>query len=271
MKVNFMVIGAARSATTSICKILDSHPDICFSSVKEPQFFSNNDWRNNLNGYHKLFKRNNALLYGEGSTNYTKHPWFNNHIPRDIHEYNPDMKFIYVIRNPIDRILSHYKFALERGYTNSTISEAIKNNSIYIDTSKYMSQIKPYLEQFGRDQIQIIVFDDFKNNPQLVIDSICTFLKITPLNINSNQTHFNQTQKGYIGLKKYDHPKTFLGLLGKWKHIIQRKLKTHSDRPNFSLQPNEVQYITSQTRQEIMDIGKLINRDLSSWISQPPK
>ena len=123
MKVNFLIIGAARSATTSLSSILASHQSISFSKPKEPQFFSKENWRDSIGAYHKLFKKKEGVLYGEGSTNYTKAPFFNKNIYSDILEYNPDMKFIYMVRHPLERIKSHYKFALERGYTIESINK----------------------------------------------------------------------------------------------------------------------------------------------------
>ena len=132
-KVDFLVLGAARSATTSISTILARHPDICFSQPKEPQFFSQEDWRNHLDSYKSLFKKE-ARLYGEGSTNYTKFPLFNPKIHNDIYEYNPNMKLIYIMRHPIDRIISHYKFAIERGYSVDSIDIEILKNPVYLQT-----------------------------------------------------------------------------------------------------------------------------------------
>src|SRR5690349_21805688 len=108
MKVNFIILGAMKCGTSSLSKILSLHPDISFSQPKEPDFFSkNNDWKNKLHEYHSLFPKK-AMLYGDGSTSYTKYPAYNLSIWDDIYEYNNNMKFIYLIRNPIERTISHY-------------------------------------------------------------------------------------------------------------------------------------------------------------------
>ncbi len=135
MKTNFLIIGAAKSATTSLCSGLSLHPDICFSDPKEPQFFSDPNWRQNLEGYHSLFK-DDAKLYGEGSTNYTKQPLFNKNIHSDIYEYNPEMKLIYIMRHPIDRIISHYIHAYNRGYETTDLNSTLNTNKHFLNLSK---------------------------------------------------------------------------------------------------------------------------------------
>ena len=96
MKVNTLIIGAARSATTSLSQILDQHPDICLSRPKEPQFFSDPDWREKIETYHNCFHEE-AKIYLDASTNYSKYPAFNKHIHQDIKEYNVSKKAINLI------------------------------------------------------------------------------------------------------------------------------------------------------------------------------
>ena len=138
MKVNLFIIGAARSATTSLSNLIAAHPDVCFSKPKEPQFFSDSSWRDKTEHYHsKFFKE--AKIYAEGSTNYTKIPAFNTDVAANIHDYNPDAKLIYMMRHPIERILSHYYFAVERGYTEKELNKEVIENPIYLQTSRYFA------------------------------------------------------------------------------------------------------------------------------------
>ncbi|MCB0382385.1 MAG: sulfotransferase, partial [Psychroserpens sp.] len=116
MTVNFLLIGAAKSATTSLSNALSQHPDICFSNPKEPEFFCKDNWRDKIENYHSLFKQKSVKLYGEGSTNYSKFPHYNKNIHKDIFDYNPNMKIIYMMRHPIDRIVSHYIHSYNRGH-----------------------------------------------------------------------------------------------------------------------------------------------------------
>jgi hypothetical protein len=265
IKVNFMIIGAARSATTSLCNILATHPDVCFSSIKEPQFFSNDNWRDHIEQYHALFKKT-ASVYGEGSTNYTKYPFFNVSIPADIYEYNPDMKFIYMMRHPVDRMVSHYKFAVERGYTNKEIDLELNSNEIYIETSKYYSQIKRYIDQFGKDNIKLVLFNDFINDQKKIMQEVVDFIGIPSYESFSNLAHANKSWTGVIGHKKYDAPKSFFDKINKAVHIFSRRLRTRPNLEKAALSSETKKKIINELEQDIHLLEKLMNKDLSSWL-----
>jgi hypothetical protein len=264
MKVNFLIIGAARSATTSLSQILGSHPDICFSSTKEPQFFCKENWRESLNQYHALFTKE-AKLYGEGSTNYSKYPSFNTSIHADIYEYNPEMKFIYIMRHPLERIVSHYKFALERGYTTTEINKEVIENPIYINTSMYYSQVKLYIDQFGRDKIKLILFDDFKKDPKKTLDEVFDFLDVPIFDYNKDLLHSNKSLSGAIGHKKYDNPMTFQDKLKKLWHYFNRKVYSSKISHDPLSHDTELK-IYSDLKDDILQLENLLDRDLSHWL-----
>lgn len=260
-----MIIGAARSATTSLCRILASHPDIGFSSIKEPQFFSKDDWRNHADHYHTLFIKE-AKLYGEGSTNYTKYPFFNTKIHADIFNYNPNMKFIYIMRHPVDRMISHYRFAVERGYTSNEINNEVLGNKIYLETSKYYSQIKHYIDQFGKESVKLIFFDEFKNDPKKIMDEVFEFIGIHSFEFSPKLAHSNKSWSGVIGHKKYDAPKTIIAKIKKGLHIVYRQLKPNRKLKNDQLLPETKQRIISELTEDIHDLERLTNKDLSNWL-----
>lgn len=264
IKVNFLVIGAARSATTSISNILGSHPDICFSNPKEPQFFSKSNWNQHLDEYHNLFKEE-AKLYGEGSTNYSKFPSFNKNIHSDIFEYNPKMKLIYIMRHPIDRMVSHYKFALERGYAESTIEDDLINNPIYLDTSKYYSQIMPYLEQFGQDHIKFVFFEEFAKNPNTIIDDIFQFLGLSSFNFPSKLVHTNKSLVGEIHHKKYDNPKTILQKITKVLYVLNKRVFKKTPKRVYTLSEATRKSLLEKLRSDTENLESLLKKDLSHW------
>lgn len=109
MKVDFIILGAMKAGTSTLYEILKNHPEISFCKEKEPHFFSiTTDWRNETEKYHKLFNKEKGKIYGEASTSYSLYPECNLNIWHDIYAYNKKMKFIYIVHNPIDRVVSHY-------------------------------------------------------------------------------------------------------------------------------------------------------------------
>jgi hypothetical protein len=102
--VDLMVIGAMKTGTTSLTEMLARAPSVCFSNPKEPHFFSKEpDPLSELERYHRFFDRP-ALLCAEGSATYTCAPEFNDRIPETFERYNPAMKILYILRDPIERI-----------------------------------------------------------------------------------------------------------------------------------------------------------------------
>jgi len=266
MKVNFIVIGAAKSATTSLCNGLSLHPDICFSNPKEPQFFSNPDWRLKIENYHSHFK-NDAKLYGEGSTNYTKLPLYNKNIPIDIYDYNSDMKFIYIIRHPIDRIVSHYIHAFNRGYETTDINTAINNNPHFLNLSKYYFQLHSYIEVFGRENVKLLFFDDFVNNPQKVLNDVYSFLNIDSMVIDKKNLNENKSFNKRVVHYKYDAPDTLIKKIKKIFIILNQNFITSkkiAEKPVISIKNKEM--LIKALQEDIYNIEKLTNRDLSHWL-----
>ena len=264
-KVDLMIIGAARSATTSMSRILASHPDICFSSIKEPQFFSKPGWREHLEEYHKLFNCDNERIYAEGSTNYSKYPNFNRHIHGDIFEYNPGMKFIYMLRNPLDRIVSHYNFAIERGLTTAGINEEISKNRIYTDTSKYFEQVDRYLKYFPIDRFRFIFLEDLKKDPDTCIRSVFDFLGLQWHDYKQSDLHSNKSNVGRIGHVRHDNPDNIFDYIRKAIHVISRRIKPIPKATIDDIQPEVLYTLRDELLGDIERLEPLLNRKLNSW------
>nr|WP_321222021.1 sulfotransferase [uncultured Psychroserpens sp.] len=266
MKVNFIIIGSAKSATTSLSNALALHPEICFSQPKEPQFFSKTNWRKGVDHYHSLFKTK-ARLYGEGSTNYTKLPSFNKKIHKDIFEYNPSMKLIYIMRNPLDRIISHFTHSYNRGYeSHKDINDAIFSQSHYIDVTKYAMQIEPYINTFGRKNVLLLFFDDFISNPQEVLNTTYAFLDLKNITVSEGHLNTNKSFNRRLLHYKYDNPKTLWEKLKKVALITKNHFNPDFINAKPQLLEHTKKHIISNVADDIHRIEKLTNRDLSHWL-----
>ncbi|WP_323786952.1 sulfotransferase [Psychroserpens sp.] len=268
MIVDFLLIGAAKSATTSLSNGLSQHPDICFSDPKEPQFFSDPNWRDNLEHYHSLFKKKSAKLYGDGSTNYSKYPHYNKNIHQDIFEYNPKMKIIYMMRHPIDRIVSHYIHAYNRGHeTIDDMNEVLTRNQHYLDTARYAMQIEPYINRFGIDQIQLLFFEDFISNPQDVLDSTFKFLGLKSTTISAKVLDSNKSFNRRVLHHKYDQPRTVIEKIRKVGFIIKNYFNGDFINQKPKLSSKTRAYIIDNVKDDIHYIEKLTGRNLSHWLN----
>ena len=167
------LIGSMKSGTSTIFKHLELHPEICFPPIKEPEFFSEKLGYPELkkNDYFDLFKINENHKYiFDGSTGYTKFP-VESGVPKRIYDYGLKPKFIYVVRNPFDRIQSHY-MQKDLAWDNKITSDHL------INVSNYYLQLKEYDKYFDKKDILILDFDDLRNDYKTVIKRIYDFIGI---------------------------------------------------------------------------------------------
>jgi hypothetical protein len=266
-----MIIGSQKCGTSTLFYLLDNHPSLIGCDDKEPYFFSaSNDWRSDINKYHALFKEKEGALYFEASTTYTFYPLGNLHIWDDIYDYNPNMKFIYIVRNPIDRIVSSYMHSYERGYTELNIEEALIQERIFIELTRYYTQISPYIKKFGRNNILIIDFEDLIHQREVVLEKISKFLSIDARKFRSaNQTHFNISIGGKKKHHKFDSPSLPLKLIRKflpplWDKITDNSERGFSEKPVLSIEFKKM--IINMLELEIRELQKLMKKDLGKWM-----
>jgi len=270
-KVDFILIGAMKCGTTSLASLLASHPDICFSHPKEPDFFIQSDWRDRQEDYHSLFSNTQTKLWGEGSTSYTKFPKRTPHdIAKRIYLYNPDVKLIYLIRNPLDRIISHYRDIYTRGHEKLPFEQAVFTKAHYINLSRYYMQLLPYLEVFSKEQILILTLKELNEKLEIVKQKLGVFLNVPSEKFMDNPEHANKSDF------KHDHRvDKFLGSpkLIPFKKIIPPKIRSSFAKELMSIASKPViekpvvteqilEYVTRSTQSDIECIESLIERKL---------
>lgn len=177
---SFLVIGAMKSATTSLCDLLATHPRVCIAEPREPEFFCKDDlYARGWEWYADLLRPPGTQdIIGEGSTSYTKSHLFPrtaDRIARDL----PAVKLIYIVRHPLDRIVSHWMHLRAAGADISAdFNRAVVEIPHLTDTSRYWRQLARYRELFPPEQIAVFFFEDFQKNPLAVLHHCQRFLEI---------------------------------------------------------------------------------------------
>jgi hypothetical protein len=180
MLPNFLVIGAMKGGTTSLWQYLKSHPQIYLPPKKEIHFFGYEDnWSRGITWYEDLFAGapDEVLAVGEASTSYAKHPLIEG-VPERIAAVLPDVRHIYVIRDPIDRMRSHYVDRYEAGEEDAPIETALLSDDRYLSISRYGMQIERYLDFFDRRQILLITSEALRDRRRPTIRSVFEFLGV---------------------------------------------------------------------------------------------
>ena len=174
---NFVIIGAMKSATSSLYQQLIQQPGIFMCTPKEPNFFSDEDeYAKGMDWYTGLFANaQEGSLLGEASTHYTKLPTHPKTVER-LKKYLPNARLVYVMRHPVDRLISHYMHEWSTGVYRCSIGQAINKYPELIAYGSYAMQLKPYFEAFGRDAILPVFFDHFIRAPQAELERVCRFI-----------------------------------------------------------------------------------------------
>jgi hypothetical protein len=192
MKVNLLIPGAGRSGTTSLCKILEEHPQVCFSGIKEIHFFSLTDLHQRGDSYYHSFfgHYNNEPVKASADT----YLFIDHDAIQRVYDYNPDMKFIIMLRDPVSRAYSSYNYAVNYGYESPKISfsqaiteeparikqESIitQNNLGHIETGRYYKHITQWMNTFPEENFLLFKTSDLNENFGALWKRVCNFLDI---------------------------------------------------------------------------------------------
>ena len=259
-----IMIGAMKCGTSSIFKHLELHPEICFPSIKEPEFFSEKMGHPQYkeNNYFSLFNLTETHKYiFDGSTGYSKYP-AEAGVPKRIFDYGLKPKFIYVVRNPFDRICSHYNFMRkDLEWSNKITSDHL------LSVSNYYLQLQQYEEYFSKSDFLIIDFDDLKRDYKTVIKSIYDFVEIkdyvfSEVDIQNNKTKaVNREQlklKNKLGGKFNFVPKSIRLLI---KKLVDKSFKKEIRK----LSKQEYDYIHSKLNMDMQKFKKEYGFEVSKW------
>src|SRR5438067_3804457 len=155
---NLLIVGAAKAGTTSLHRYLDLHPEIFMSRMKELQLFSRDDWRDRLGWYREQFP-SAVPVRGEASPVYSMHPWFPS-VPERIHEVIPDARLIYLVRDPVERLVAQYVEFYALHLEDRPIEEALSDydspSNRFVMASRYALQLDRFREFFPDSQIIVL-------------------------------------------------------------------------------------------------------------------
>jgi len=179
----FIIIGAMKAGTTSLLAYLGSHPDVFVTNPKEPRFFGSGDdgnWARGVGWYRQLFVGGEAVTArGEASPGYSMAPHVP-HVPERIAGIVPDVKLIYLLRNPVERIRSAYLMRRSRGVELLTLRDAIDAKPKYLDSSRYAYQLERYLDWFPPEQILTVSSERLGTNRVATLRQVCEFVGVDP-------------------------------------------------------------------------------------------
>ncbi|MEL7088503.1 MAG: sulfotransferase domain-containing protein [Planctomycetota bacterium] len=178
---DFLLIGAMKAGTTSLFHDLNAQAGVFIPADKEPTTLVHRKEDDNaLAEYARLFApAQPGDLRGDASTGYAKRPKVDPGLAqRAARLCAPNAKVLYLIRNPVDRMLSHYHHNISSGHYVGPLSSGLREIPHILEYSLYAYQLEPWLEAFGRDRIHVIHFDRYTHERAAVVQEVCAFLGI---------------------------------------------------------------------------------------------
>ena len=237
---NFLVIGAMKAGTTSLYHYLSAHPEIFMPKIKEVDFFTEElNWGRGFDWYERQFApaAPDVVALGEASTSYTKHPRYKG-VPERIATHLPKVKLVYVVRDPIERIRSHYQHNAALGDERRPIDEAVVDNPIYVDYSRYAMQIERYLQCFSREQLLVITSEALLHDRRPTVRAVYEFLQVDPnveaetLDQEFYKTEERREYSPLVGAVRRTLKRVFHSQVGLWRgRFVTRALKDKIGRP----------------------------------------
>jgi hypothetical protein len=188
-KPGLFLIGAMKSGTNYLRKLLDLHPSIFMTEADEPSYFvdppelkaiwpemwARGYWRDERN-YLRLFaSAGEATVLGEASTNYSKIPLVTG-VAERMHTFNREARQIYLLRDPVERTISHYWHMVRYHAEYRPIAAAIRQDPQYVAVSHYAMQLAPFRERFGNDRIAVLTHEQLISDPYATMESLCHWL-----------------------------------------------------------------------------------------------
>lgn len=270
-KIDFIGIGPQRAGTTWMHQNLMINDKICFpEEVKETMFFEL-FYDKGLNWYSKHFKHKNLnQLYGEIGPTY----FDCNQAPKRIRRLNPDCKIIINLRNPLDRTISLYRHHATRGRINCNFSEAIKKIPRILESGLYEKHLQKWFENFERNQIKIIIFDDIRNSPDKLIDELFKFLDLDVITLSSEikkKIGAPTMPRSWllanlsIQISNFLHSKRLHKVVNLAKSLGLDKLILEGGGSLPQVTKDEKKMIFNYFKSDIKYVEKVMGRELPSW------
>ncbi len=304
MLPDFVIIGAARSATTSLFYYLKQHPDIFLPDEKELNFFSYDPsdqsglvrpgtgpgdraathWTRNFEDYAENFVgRRSGQITGEASPSYLYSP-----ITVDkLAQICPQVKVIAILRHPVDRAWSHYLHMVRNGRESLAFPDALRTEEErtaqgwefawhYRNMGYYGEQLARFYERFPKDNIRVYLYEDLAEDSSYVVRELLTFLRLNPdvdLPIEAEHERSGEVKSALLA-RIANRP----GLLrSAIRRVVPREFghKAMEVVRRVNLKPGKPQ-MPVETQQELLrnyadDIKRTeetLGRDLSPWLSR---
>lgn len=279
-RVGFIGIGAQKCASTWLHDVLEEHPELAMPvDCKEVDYFSYH-YESGRRWYEQQFTANDAVC-GEISPSYLHSPG----VVDRVAAYNPAMRIILIIRDPIERAISNHKHEVRIGHIQGpdlSFESGLRNNPAYVEQGLYAKHLENWLSKFPAEQILVMKFEEVLENPETSLVKVCAFLDIDTgyqsplLHTKSNPSYLNRS----AGLEKAKN--TFrsairsLGLGGVWERLGNAGLRKHYRKFNHvepatkiaAPLPETIELLQAVFGPDLEKLERMTGLSTADWLQQ---
>jgi hypothetical protein len=259
--------------------MLGAHPDIFMAHAddKDLRFFSAY-YDRGYEWYERHFTADGgASRRGEFSTSY----FYCKDAPERVHHYNPGMRLVLSLRDPVKRLISHHKHEIRVGrLTDLSLERGIENNPSYVEQSMYFTQLSRWLEYFPLSSIHVVIFEELFLDPSQAIRSLYEFVGVAPswvpetLHEKVNEGRIPRSRVLDKGTRLATSALRALGagwMVESFKKAGFDTVKRVNTRSDDDIEIDEplVERLRAEFAAENAKLARLIGRDLSIWARGP--
>ncbi len=284
---DFFIVGSPKAGTTALYAYLANHPQVCMSTDKEPNYFSNEQIKAQGLYYKKKNPETEAeylrlfqpeagnLICGEASVSYLYYPG----VAEKIRQFNPKAKIIISLRDPVKRAFSHYLMDYSLGLVKESFDKIVFEGAAheklklyyqqYVLLSQYAAQVARYLQVFPKEQVLFFIHDDLVSRPEQEMERLSGFLGIDYRHATGSLEQKNVTIAAKSPLLRWlyqnDLFRKFLALLlnENTRGRIKSKLFSKNNLPELS--PGAREFLSALYSPEIPQLEQITGKSLRHW------
>ena len=278
---NFLGLGVQRSGTSWLYSRLKTHPDIYLPSQRKEIHYFDKFYQRGVKWYSKYLPTDSQAEQFKAIGEITPCYFFDPKVPERIYNLIPDCRFILILRNPADRIYSHYLLAYGKGLTQGDLSNFINNRKRAFPRGLYSDQLERYLEYFTMDNFKILIFEELFHDEasrQSGLESIARFLEIDEtrfpvadhkqrVNAGHGPPTFRNTYGKAIKFKRWLRNHDMDWIINYGRTLGVKRSLFGQDRKTPEFKPEERNRLIERYEPSIRTLESYLGRDLDIWLS----
>jgi len=274
---HFLIAGASKTGTEWLMHCLADHPGI-FMPRCEIRYF-NYRYDRGQQWYESRFSgAGQQQTIGEKSPGYLRDP----QAPARIRECMPDVKLVFLLRDPIERAYSHYRMELRAGRVSEDVERVLAPGHTFIEEGRYNAHLARYLRYFDPEQTLVLLYDDLKQDPRTLLKTVCRFVGVSeefesPLmdqafHATGQRPRFPRLYRTAVRMTRRIAESGPAGaeLVSRirrsgWQRLFHR---INQGAPFPSMSPAHQRMLADYYREDLTDLSAWLDRDLTRWLDR---